>query len=336
MNGRYLALAGLGAVAAVLYAMNASWLAPTPSERPRLLAHRGAYQRYDNTGVTNDACTATRIFKPTSHLLENTLPSMRAALAAGADVVGLNVHPTTDGQFAVFHDWTLDCRTDGHGATRAHTLAELKALDIGYGYTYDGGRTFPFRGAFRGAMPSLAEALDAFPNTRFLIVMKSDDPGEADQLDAYLKAHPQAHPERLSARGGDRLVRRLAQLRPGLRAFSASTLKACGYGYMALAWSGYMPKACRNTTLLLPLNYTWLMWGYPNRLQARFRAAGSDIYLVGPHKNQSDGMDGINTPEQLARVPKTWRMGVWTDAVQTIGPLMQASEGARPSRTGGS
>ena len=68
---------------------------------------------------------------------------MRAAFDAGADIVEFDVHPTTDGHFAVFHDWTLDCRTDGKGVTREHTLAELKKLDVGYGYTADGGKTFP-------------------------------------------------------------------------------------------------------------------------------------------------------------------------------------------------
>jgi len=259
---------------------------------------------------------------------------MHASLADGADVIGLSVHPTTDGQFVVFHDWTLDCRTDGHGVTRTHTLAELKALDIGYGYTYDGGRTFPFRGAFRGAMPTLAEALDAFPNAHFLILVKSDDPREADQLDAYLKAHPEIHPERLSASGGDKPVSRLAQLRPSLHTFSAARLKACAYGYMAVGWTGYMPQACRNTTLLLPLNYTGLMWGYPNRLQARFRAVGSDIYLTGPHDHRSQELGGINTPQQLASVPKHWGMGIWTDAIETIGPLLRVTGANQQPPTG--
>jgi len=54
---------------------------------------------------------------------------MQAAFAAGADIVEFDIHPTTDGHFAVFHDWTLDWRTDGRGVTRERTLAELKALD---------------------------------------------------------------------------------------------------------------------------------------------------------------------------------------------------------------
>jgi glycerophosphoryl diester phosphodiesterase len=91
-----------------------------------LLAHRGLAQTYDVAGVESDTCTATRIHPPEHSFLENTLPSMRAAFAAGADIVESDVHPTTDGHFAVFHDWTVDCRTEGRGVTREHTLAQLK------------------------------------------------------------------------------------------------------------------------------------------------------------------------------------------------------------------
>jgi glycerophosphoryl diester phosphodiesterase len=78
---------------------------------------------------------------------------MRAAFNAGADVVEIDVHPTNDGHFAVIHDWTLDCRTNGRGVTRKHSLAELKTLDAGYGYTADGGKTFPFRCQRRSEFP---------------------------------------------------------------------------------------------------------------------------------------------------------------------------------------
>ena len=57
---------------------------------------------------------------------------MRASFEAGADILEFDIHPTTDGRFAVFHDWTLECRTDGRGVTREHSMAALKRLDIGY------------------------------------------------------------------------------------------------------------------------------------------------------------------------------------------------------------
>ncbi len=323
MRKRYWTAAAVAAIAGGLYLLNASWLATLPATQPLLQAHRGDYQRYDRTGLTNDTCTATRIFKPTNDYLENTLPSMAKAFKDGADVVEFDVHPTIDHQFAVFHDWTLDCRTDGHGVTRKHTTAELKALDIGYGYTYDGGKTFPFRGRFKGAMPTLDEVLKAFPDKDILINIKSNDPAEGDALDAYLRRVGESHDPRLSVYGGDKPIARLQVSRPEMRPFSVASLKACGYGYIALGWTGFMPKACHNTTLYLPVNMTWMMWGYPNRLQSRFAAAGSYIYLLGAQKGKV-GLQGLNSPADLTRVPASWRMGVLTDEVETAGPWFRA------------
>ena len=67
------------------------------------------------------------------------------------------------------HDWTLDCRTEGSGTVRSHSMADLKQLDIGYGYTADGGASFPFRGSGIGLMPTLGEVLTAMSELRFLV-----------------------------------------------------------------------------------------------------------------------------------------------------------------------
>ena len=77
----------------------------------------------------NDTCTADRINPPTHDFIENTLPSMEAAFADGADVVELDVHLTPDKVFAVMHDWTVDCRTDGKGVTEQLSIVYLKSLD---------------------------------------------------------------------------------------------------------------------------------------------------------------------------------------------------------------
>ena len=114
-------------------------------KKPFLLAHRGLAQTFPMAGITNETCTAKGIYPPEHPYLENTIASMQAAFDHGADIVELDIQLTADNEFAVFHDWTLECRTDGQGVTREHTLAELKELDIGYGYTADGGQTYPFR-----------------------------------------------------------------------------------------------------------------------------------------------------------------------------------------------
>jgi glycerophosphoryl diester phosphodiesterase len=83
-----------------------------------------------------------------------------------------------------------------------------------------------------------------------------------------------------------------------------------------------MPRACRNTTVFLPGKLAWLAWGYPNRLQQRFHDAGSDIYLLGNNKG-TNGVEGIDTVEALEGVPDSWRMGILTDEIETIGPALK-------------
>lgn len=136
------ALAAIVLFAAVVWAMNTSMFVTPPAGTAKLLAHRGVHQTYSKANVGKDTCTATIIDTPQHPYLENTIASMQAAFDAGADVVELDVHLTPDKQFAVFHDWTLDCRTEGKGVTEETPMAMLKSLDIGYGYTADGGTSF--------------------------------------------------------------------------------------------------------------------------------------------------------------------------------------------------
>jgi hypothetical protein len=74
------------------------------------------------------------------------------------------------------------------GETRAHTLAQLKALDIGHGYTADGGHSFPFRGEGVGLLPSLREVLHAFPQQRFMLDQKDRSQATTDTMIAVLQS----------------------------------------------------------------------------------------------------------------------------------------------------
>ncbi len=62
----------------------------------------------------------------------STLFAMRAAVAAGADAIELDVHMTSDGVLVVCHDATVDRTTNGRGAIASMTFAEVQALDNAY------------------------------------------------------------------------------------------------------------------------------------------------------------------------------------------------------------
>lgn len=62
---------------------------------------------------------------------ENTLAAFRAAEAAGADGIELDVQLSRDGVPVVLHDDTVDRTTDGAGRADRLLLRELKSLDAG-------------------------------------------------------------------------------------------------------------------------------------------------------------------------------------------------------------
>ena len=62
---------------------------------------------------------------------ENTLESLRKALALGADFVEFDVRTTSDGAFVLLHDASLNRTTSGRGPVRQRTAAEVAMLDAG-------------------------------------------------------------------------------------------------------------------------------------------------------------------------------------------------------------
>jgi len=106
---------------------------------------------------------------------ENTLPSFRLALAAGADLVELDYHHSREGVPIVLHDSTLDRTTDATNrwggsnlVVAARTVAEVQSLDAGRWFAPQ------FAGT---SIPTLEEALRVIQaGGTTLIERKGGDP----------------------------------------------------------------------------------------------------------------------------------------------------------------
>ena len=133
---------------------------------PRVVAHRG----------------------DSHHFPENTLEAFTSAVSMGIDVIETDVHLSRDGEVVIWHDPTLERNTDGTGSVEAHTLKELKRLDAGYTFSQDAGSTYPFRG--KGIrLATLNEALEACPEQRFNVDLKSRNPAIVDVFNRTVTQH---------------------------------------------------------------------------------------------------------------------------------------------------
>jgi glycerophosphoryl diester phosphodiesterase len=310
--------------AAAVFLLNTNLLAPDSDAKPLVIAHRGLGQTYHREGLTAETCTAARLHAPEHPFLENTIDGFRAAFVAGADIVEFDVHPTTDGDFVVFHDWTVDCRTEGTGVTREKSLAELRALDIGHGYTADGGETFPFRGKGVGLMPTLGEVLAAFPDRRFLINIKSDDEAEGRALAGRIGALPAGQAALIMIYGGGKAIAAYRAALPEATVLGTDGAVRCFIRYALLGWSSYVPEDCRGTLFMLPANYAPFFWGFPDRLSARLAAHGSMLVVLGDNDGSryTTGVDDLAT---LDRLPARFDGAIWTNRADLIGPAVSGA-----------
>lgn len=112
---------------------------------------------------------------------ENTLPSFKLALSAGADLVELDYHHSKDGKLIVIHDPKLDRTTNARSQWRqkrikveSRTATELQTLDAGSW----------FHAKYAGTkIPLLADALATIQKGSItLIERKSGAPGACIKL----------------------------------------------------------------------------------------------------------------------------------------------------------
>jgi glycerophosphoryl diester phosphodiesterase len=150
---------------------------------------------------------------------ENTLLAFGHAHALGYRWMETDVHLTRDGEVAIFHDPTLERTTDSVGPIAERTLAQLRALDAGWRFTPDGGRTFPHRG--QGVhIPTLEEVMALAPDVRVNIELKPRDPRIAQAVWERIEAHGW-HDRVLVASGHAPTVRAFRRLARGRVATSA-------------------------------------------------------------------------------------------------------------------
>lgn len=113
---------------------------------PRVLAHRGLL----TTEMREQG------------VVDNTRAAFTAARAAGAEYIETDCHVTSDGVVVLFHDYDLRRVANDARQVSQVSASELKSLL-----------------ADRGGLLTLADALDAFPDTRINLDVKAEGAAEA-------------------------------------------------------------------------------------------------------------------------------------------------------------
>ena len=275
-----------------------------------VFAHRGVHVNWKKgTYDPVSGCEATHIYEPTHEYIENTIESIQAAFDMGATIVEVDIRRTSDDHLVVFHDGMLECRTNGQGRVSDHPLAYLKTLDIGYGYTHDDGKTFPFREKGIGKMPTLVEVLQAFPDRELLIHQKDNSLKIARLLVDIIRSRPPEQQKSLYFYGPDEVYAFIQEEMPFFTRLFATRrqIKNWFKKYLLTFGMGGFPDESRGLVLGMPLKYTKLVWGWPYRFLEKVQDAGAKFYLM------------VDKEEEIQKIADLPVDGIITDYIDVIG-----------------
>jgi glycerophosphoryl diester phosphodiesterase len=220
---------------------------------------------------------------------ENTLAAFEHATSLGFRYLETDVRVTSDGEVVCFHDATLDRVTDGRGRVQRHALAQLRDLLV--------------HGSAQ--IPTLAEALEGFPDSNFTIDLKEE--AALEPLAWVLRN--ERSPERVCIAGSwDGWLSRLARLVPGVHT-------ALGWRSLsALVWRSHTGQPRRRRLAAAPFAHLPIRLGSIPIVVPRLVADAHDLGVrvvvwtvdspILMHRLFDAGVDGIITdrPDVLREV----------------------------------
>jgi len=275
-----------------------------------VLAHRGVHVNWKKgTYDPKKGCEATHIYKPSHNYIENTIESIGAAFSMGATIVEIDIRRTKDNHLVVFHDDILDCRTNGSGKVVDHKFEYLKTLDIGYGYTYDDGKSYPFRGKGIGKIPTLGEVLHNFPNNKFLIDDKDGSTKTVEVLVEIITNLPLEQQKLLYYWGHNKTYAYIQNEIPSVKRLlvNRGEIKKWFKNYFITLGLGEFPDECKGLVFAIPPKYSKYIWGWPYRFIKKLHDADAKFYLF------------IDTEEEAQKYADFPSDGIVTDYIETIG-----------------
>jgi len=284
--------------------------------RFEIIAHRGAHVMWQKGAYDPiTGCEATHIYPPTAQqtYIENTLESIQTAFDYGATMVEIDIRHSKDNVLVVNHEEDLACKTNGTGKIYDYTVEELKQLDVGYGFTHDGGKTYPYRGKGVGKMPTLLEVLKLFPNKKFLIDHKDRKKETGQILVSELKTLSVEQRTLIYYWGSPEISDYIQAELPEVKRFFATReeIKDCLTPYVVSIGILGFGTECQNRNIGMNRNYSRYMWGWPYSFLKKAQDNNSPVYLMVDSEKDIGWAKGLPIA------------GIVTDYIELVGPRYQ-------------
>lgn len=165
---------------------------------------------------------------------------------------------------------------------------------------------------------TINEAISAMSALQIFTAVKTDETEKADALIAALKG--QSYPNQIWVYGDDDLTQKISAAVPSVKSLPVILARQCITDYKKSGWYGDVPKSCAQGNAIILIDDGFTLWGWPNRLMARF--AKNDIHIFIAKDIVGDEIIGLDDVTRYGDIPESFVGTIWIEDIKNLGPAL--------------
>ncbi len=164
----------------------------------------------------------------------------------------------------------------------------------------------------------IVPAIEAMSALDIYMPLRSGDDIKADALVQALKG--KTFPNQVWVYGNDILTKKVAAALPNVKALPIAAARQCITDYKSSGWYGNIPDSCAQGQAIITLDDGFALWGWPNRLMARF--AENDIAILIVKDIKEGELLGLTKVDSYGDIPETFTGTIWVEDIKNLGPAL--------------
>lgn len=165
---------------------------------------------------------------------------------------------------------------------------------------------------------TINDAISAMSALQIFTAIKA---GESEKADALITAlSGQNYPNQIYVYGDDKLTQKVSAALPSVKSLPVKLARQCTIDYKKSGWYGDIPKSCDQGNAIILIDDGFTLWGWPDRLMARFAKNNIDIFIA---KDISDyEIIGLDDVTRYSDIPDSFVGTIWIEDIKNLGPAL--------------
>lgn len=165
---------------------------------------------------------------------------------------------------------------------------------------------------------SINEAISAMSALQIFTGIKAGESKKANAIIAALKG--KTYTNQIYVYGDNNLTQKVSAAVPSVKSLPVKLARQCITDYKKTGWYGDIPESCDQGNAIILIDDGFTLWGWPDRLMARFAKNGIHIFIAKDIID--DEIIGLDDVTRYGDIPESFVGTIWIEDIKNLGPAL--------------